>query len=165
VQTLIFSTTTHSIQAFIPSVKVFGLSDIIPLHVQLSGPVSSLRELVLPPNQSSSEIEHGYSPVRVYLTRMVSFEYRGKATWRVQRIGEGHSRPLPPVVNFDCDCRSACICDTSVETVDWDGEVKCDSAVTVGGFQAAGLTVKVGIHAAFLNAVLNRLRRTSSWWR
>ncbi|KAJ7867983.1 hypothetical protein B0H13DRAFT_2064880 [Mycena leptocephala] len=146
-------------QAFIPSVKVFGLSDIIPLHVQLSGPVSSLRELVLPPNQSSSEIEHSYSPVRVYLTRMVSFEYRGKATWRVQRIGEGHSRPLPPVVNFDCDCRSACICDTSVETVDWDGEVKCDSTVTVGGFQAAGLTVKDFIVVEIVppNAVLSPL--------
>ncbi|KAJ7914479.1 hypothetical protein B0H13DRAFT_2002787 [Mycena leptocephala] len=136
-----FSSTLSPIQcqAFIPSVKVFGLSDIIPLHVQLSGPVSSLRELVLPPNQSSSEIEH--------------------ATWRVQRIGEGHSRPLPPVVNFDCDCRSACICDTSVETVDWDGEVKCDSTVTVGGFQAAGLTVKDFIVVEIVppNAVLSPL--------
>ncbi|KAF7335817.1 hypothetical protein MVEN_02237700 [Mycena venus] len=125
-------------------VKVFGLSDAIPLHLQLSAPLSSLRELVLPSSPSSpGGSDRG--PVRVYLTRMVSFEYRGKSTWRVHRIGEGSFRPLPPVVDFDCDCRLGPACDScnsSVVILDWDGEVKCDSSVTVGGFQAAGLTVK-----------------------
>jgi len=121
-------------QAFIPSIKVFGLSDTIPVHLQLCGPLSSLRELVLPSSPS---------PVRVYLTRRVGFEDHDKSTWRVQRIGEGHFPPLPPVVNFDCDCQPAHdSCDSCVETLDWDGEVKCDLAVTVGGFTAAGLTVK-----------------------
>ncbi|KAJ7133600.1 hypothetical protein C8R44DRAFT_772718, partial [Mycena epipterygia] len=39
---------------------------------------------------------------------MVTFEYRGKSTWRVMRVGEGRFRPLPPVVNFDCDCQPTC---------------------------------------------------------
>ncbi|KAJ7625269.1 hypothetical protein DFH06DRAFT_1304911 [Mycena polygramma] len=131
-------------QAFIPSVKVFGLSDTIPLHVQLSGPLLSLRELILPSSSTPGD-DGGHTPLRVYLTRMVSFEYRGKATWRVQRTGQGHFRPLPPTVDFDCDCHydPACDpCDTCVEVLDWDGEVKCDPTVTVGGFQAAGITVK-----------------------
>ncbi|KAJ6585315.1 hypothetical protein B0H19DRAFT_1206806 [Mycena capillaripes] len=133
-------------QAFIPSVKVFGLCDSIPLHVQLSGSLSSLRQLILPSCLDPDEGDLGHLPLRVYLTRMVSFEYRGKATWRVKRIGEGQFRPLPPVVDFDCDCElttGQCdSCDTSVDTLHWDGELKCDSTVTVGGFQAAGLIVK-----------------------
>ncbi|KAJ7236779.1 hypothetical protein C8J57DRAFT_1247531 [Mycena rebaudengoi] len=86
----------HELQAFIPSVKVFGLSDIIPFDLQVSGPLSSLRELVLPISPTSPGSDRG--PV--------------------------HS------------------CSSCVETCDWDGEVKCDASVTVGGFQAAELTVK-----------------------
>ncbi|KAJ7318171.1 hypothetical protein DFH08DRAFT_790065 [Mycena albidolilacea] len=119
-------------QAFIPSVKVFGLSHTIPLHLQLCGPLSSLRELVLPSNDREE------CPVRVYITRMVTFEHRGKSTWRLHRIGEGSFSPLPPMADYDC--RKAC--DPCVETLDWNGEIKCDSAVSIGGFQAAGLTVK-----------------------
>ncbi|KAJ7791227.1 hypothetical protein B0H14DRAFT_2936571 [Mycena olivaceomarginata] len=129
-------------QAFIPSTKVFGLSDIIPVHVQLSGSLASLRQLVLPLDPSC-ESDRRHSPVRVYLTRKVTFEYRGRSTWRVQRIGEGHFPPLPPVVKFECSCEPACdSCDSCVEALDWDGEVRCDADVVVGGFQAAGLTVK-----------------------
>ncbi|KAF8206963.1 hypothetical protein K438DRAFT_1962604 [Mycena galopus ATCC 62051] len=50
---------------------------------------------------------------------------------------------LPPDVNFDCNCQSACdSCDSYMEILDWHGEIKCDSDVTVGGFRAGGLTVK-----------------------
>ncbi|KAJ7657021.1 hypothetical protein B0H17DRAFT_1098046 [Mycena rosella] len=130
-------------QAFIPSVKIFGLSDTIPLHLQMSGPLSSLRTFILPSSPSPDDIDDGKGPVRVYLTRMVSFEYRGKATWRVMRLGEGRFRPLPPMVNFDCDCRPVCVPDDAcVQSLDWDGEVKCDPGVAVGGFKSAGLTVK-----------------------
>ncbi|KAJ7078659.1 hypothetical protein C8R44DRAFT_754824 [Mycena epipterygia] len=125
-------------EAFIPSVKIFGFADTIPLHLQLSGQLSSLREFILP------SIDDGKS-VRVYLTRMVTFEYRGKTNWRVMRVGEGRFRPLPPgpVVNFNCDCQPTCDpAGSCMQTLDWDGEVKCDPDVTAGGFQAAGLTVK-----------------------
>ncbi|KAJ7260979.1 hypothetical protein C8J57DRAFT_1514208 [Mycena rebaudengoi] len=87
----------HELLAFIPSVKIFGLSDIIPFHPQVSGPLSSLRELVLPTSPTPPGSDRG--PV--------------------------HS------------------CSSCMETCDWDGEVKCDASVTVGGFQAAELTVKV----------------------
>jgi hypothetical protein len=70
---------------------------------------------------------------------MVTFEHRGKSTWCLHRIGEGSFSPLPPMA--DCDCRQAC--DSCVETLEWNGEIKCDSTVSVGEFLAAGLTVKV----------------------
>ncbi|KAJ7352247.1 hypothetical protein DFH08DRAFT_775109 [Mycena albidolilacea] len=127
-------------QAFIPSARVFGLSDTIPLHLQISGCLSSLRELIPPPSSRSND-EH--SPIRVYLTRMVTFEYRGKSTWRIHRIGEGYFSPLPPTVNFDCHCRNPSeSCASCVETLDWNGNIKCDSSIAVGGFQAAGIIVK-----------------------
>ncbi|KAJ7148436.1 hypothetical protein C8R43DRAFT_925684 [Mycena crocata] len=124
-------------QVFIPSVRVFGLGDTIPIHLQVSGPLASLRELISP--ASSDRI------VRVYLTRMVTFEHQGKTTWRVVQTGEARTLlPLPPFVNFDRDCRRpACNQDEScVEVLDWAGEIRCDGEVAVGGFQAAGLTVK-----------------------
>ncbi|KAJ7486172.1 hypothetical protein B0H11DRAFT_1721900 [Mycena galericulata] len=128
-------------QVFFPSVRIFGLSDAIPIHLQIFGPLSSLREFILP-----GDVDQGGrqgSPVRVYITRMVSVEHHGKLTWRVERVGVGRVWPLPPPVNSDCDCVPACdLCDSCEQTLDWDGEVKCDARVTVGGFQAAGLTVK-----------------------
>ncbi|KAJ6611447.1 hypothetical protein B0H10DRAFT_368594 [Mycena sp. CBHHK59/15] len=140
-------------QMFIPSVRVFGLSDTIPLHVQLSGPVSSLRELIPPPTQNHDAATtvnyfnslHLKPAVRVYMNRMVSFEYRGKLVWRVSRIGEGRALPLPPVMDYDCDFRdtNACgRCDSHVEDLDWRAEVKCNPDVTVGGFSVIGLVVK-----------------------
>ncbi|KAJ6584092.1 hypothetical protein DFH09DRAFT_1144256 [Mycena vulgaris] len=130
-------------QAFIPSVKIFGLTDTIPLHLQTTGSLPSLRELILASSPAPGDADFGQSPVRVYLTRVVTVEYRGRVTWRVMRIGEGHFRPLPPIVNFDCNCQTVCIPhDSCVQSLDWDGEVKCNPNITIGGFQAAGLSVK-----------------------
>ncbi|KAJ7263175.1 hypothetical protein B0H12DRAFT_1012381 [Mycena haematopus] len=126
------------VSAFIPSVKVFGLSDTIPLHLQLSGSLSSLREL-FGSSPAGSDLRH--SPVRVYLARKVTLVHDGKTTWRIQRIGEGHFPPLP-VAHSTCTCQPPCdSCDSCVDTFGWDGEAKCDADIGVGGFQAAGLTV------------------------
>ncbi|KAJ6508379.1 hypothetical protein C8R45DRAFT_859380 [Mycena sanguinolenta] len=125
-------------EAFIPSVKVFGLSDTIPLHLQLSGPLSSLRELISPCLVGGDLV---HSPVHVYLARKVTFEHHTTSAWRIQRIGEGHFPPLPLAIS-KCTCQAPCdSCNSCVDTLGWDGEVKCDMGVTVGGFHAAGLTV------------------------
>ncbi|KAF7314610.1 hypothetical protein MKEN_00934700 [Mycena kentingensis (nom. inval.)] len=39
-------------QVFIPSVRIFGIEDTIPVHVQLSGTYSSLRHLLAPPKDA-----------------------------------------------------------------------------------------------------------------
>ncbi|KAJ7079755.1 hypothetical protein B0H15DRAFT_997974 [Mycena belliarum] len=130
-------------QAFIPSVKVFGVADTIPIHLQISAPVCSLREFILPAGPAPGDVDDGRGPVRVSLTRMVTYACRGREIWRTRQIGEGRFRPLPPAVNFDCDCRPECVpSDACVQSLDWDGEVRCGPGVAVGGFRAAGLTVK-----------------------
>jgi hypothetical protein len=48
-------------------------------------------------------------------------------------LGEGIIRPIPPDLS---SCGVTCI--------DWDGEVRCRSDVTVGGFNLADVQVKVG---------------------
>ncbi|KAJ7133428.1 hypothetical protein C8R44DRAFT_611706 [Mycena epipterygia] len=130
-------------QAFIPSVKVFGLADTIPLHLQISGRIFSLQEFVLPSSAVCDDVDPTKSPVRVFLMRVITVECHGKTTSRVMRIGEGRFRPLPPIVKFDCHCPIRCDpVESCTKNLDWDGQIKCNPDVTVGGFQAAGLTVK-----------------------
>ncbi|KAJ7069546.1 hypothetical protein C8F01DRAFT_1078096 [Mycena amicta] len=140
-------------QVFIPSVRIFGIEDTIPVHIQLSGSLVSLRNLISPcsdrpPSPTTPNTDSSSSPVRVYLTRMVSADHLGKLTWRVQRIGaNGRVQPLPPTVDFDCTCSlesAACDdCATSVVVLDWAGEVRCDpKQVEVGGFHIGSLSVK-----------------------
>ncbi|KAJ7723341.1 hypothetical protein DFH07DRAFT_759527 [Mycena maculata] len=131
-------------QVFLPSVQIFGIKDSIPLHVQLSGSLATLQEFVLPcrPHPGNPEQNgHQNSPIRVYITRMVSVKYGTKTTWRLQRVGEGRFRALPPSANFACDCQSACE-SSCLQILDWEGEVRCYPDVTVGGFQSLGLTLK-----------------------
>ncbi|KAJ7762568.1 hypothetical protein B0H16DRAFT_1529237 [Mycena metata] len=146
-------------RVFIPSVRVFGLADIIPVHLELASTLASLRELVLQapsastsssgqntfdsaplPAFSAAELEPlSISPLRAYLSRMVRFDAPdGKATWRMQRIGAGTFPPMPPaVVQEGCTCDDPC-----AQTLDWNGEICVDGAVRVGGFSAAGLVVR-----------------------
>ncbi|KAJ7643877.1 hypothetical protein FB45DRAFT_896328 [Roridomyces roridus] len=129
-------------QVFSPSVKVFGLADTIPLHLQMCGDLASLREFILPCRVGDSA-----PTVRAYLTRMTSVVYRDRTTWRTQRIGEGHFRAVPPEVNFDdleceCDEHPKFDCEPQAQVLDWRGEVRCSPGVTVGGFRALAVSVK-----------------------
>ncbi|KAK7048645.1 hypothetical protein R3P38DRAFT_1873638 [Favolaschia claudopus] len=125
-------------ESFIPSVRIFGLPDTIPIHLQFSGPLSSLRQLFLPTVGNDSP----RLPVRAFLTRKVMYAYRGKATVRLLRIGEARFPPLPPL-DLNCNCKLKCeSCDVCASTFNWDGEIKCDETVTVGGFSVGGLNVK-----------------------
>ncbi|KAJ7162293.1 hypothetical protein C8R46DRAFT_1104141 [Mycena filopes] len=137
-------------RVFIPSVRVFGLADTIPVHLELSSTLASLRELVLacttspfdsePLRCSTAHLEPlKTSPLRAYLSRMVRFDAPdGKATWRMQRIGTGTFPPMPPaVVKEGCTCHEPC-----AQTLDWDGEITVDKGIKVGGFTAGGLAVR-----------------------
>ena len=57
-------------------------------------------------------------------------------------LGEGTIWPIPPdLSSCGATCRSS---QCSEGNIDWDGEVRCRSDVTVGGFNAANVQVKVG---------------------
>ncbi|KAJ7213850.1 hypothetical protein GGX14DRAFT_696667 [Mycena pura] len=129
-------------QVFIPSIGIFGLKDSIPLHLQLSGALASLRELVVPPRARSrpavaspdrSAEARAHEPVRVYLTRMVTVNHLDKLTMRVQRLCAADVAPLPPAVDFECSCQQpyedcATCTETVTETLDWAGYVPADVA-------------------------------------
>ncbi|TFK75519.1 hypothetical protein BDN72DRAFT_441920 [Pluteus cervinus] len=113
---------------FIPSDRVFGVKDIIQFHIQLIGPIRSLRELFLPPprsdpltksssnnvwtpfNQHNTTGKMSKSPtskdedappiLQVSLVRQVSIEVDGARAWKNLTIGEGTVLPLPPPINW-----------------------------------------------------------------
>ncbi|KAK0469272.1 uncharacterized protein EV420DRAFT_1258801 [Desarmillaria tabescens] len=121
---------------FVPSVQTFAISDIIPFHVQLSGPLTSLRKLfsTLP---SSLGVQNVLS---ISIRRQISVIVRGIRSYQTTKIGEGKIRSVPP---YPKGCRYPCSESTSQDDhLDWEGEVKCTSNVTVGGFSAAGASVK-----------------------
>jgi hypothetical protein len=83
----------------------------------------------------------------------------GLNTWNNSILGEGTIWPIPP----DSSSCGATTCRSSQcreGNIDWDGEVRCRSDVTVGGFNAANVQVKVGFSTTFqslqqyMNAIL-----------
>ncbi|PBK97374.1 hypothetical protein ARMGADRAFT_1026912 [Armillaria gallica] len=118
---------------FIPSVQIFSFSDIIPFHVQLSGPLSSLRQLF--PQVPSSSSSQQQSSVTVTMLRQIAVDVRGTRSWKNTTIGEGKIRPVPPASYSQSGS-------SQEESLDWEGEVQCLPSVNVGGFSAAGTAVK-----------------------
>ncbi len=107
-------------QLFIPSVQIFSFSDIIPFHVQLSGPLSSLRQFF--PQVPSSPSSQQQSTVTVTILRQIAVDVRGTRSWKNTTIGEGKIRPVPPASYSQ-----------SGSSLDWEGEVQCLRASMSGG--------------------------------
>lgn len=159
---------TLFVQLYIPSVQVFAFSDIIPFHLQLRAPVPSLRAFLIGgphleqrpsrKQRRSASGGNGAGPgaaasVRVYLYRQITVEVRGQKAWRTCVLGEGVLRSLPPPAEHG---------DGVLGALDWDGEVRCNEDVKVGGFHAGKLNVKVRIpspiDAGWVRSVLMRPR-------
>ena len=66
-------------------------------------------------------------------------------------LGEGTIWPIPPDLSScgSTTCRSSQC--RQGNSIDWDGEVRCRSDVTVGGFNAANVQVKVRFSMTFQN--------------
>ncbi|KAJ7076359.1 hypothetical protein B0H15DRAFT_864255 [Mycena belliarum] len=127
----------------IPSVQTFCLSEDIPFHVQLCGPLDSLRQFygAVPPSEQPEPTKkprrraHA-AVIRVYLARQIYVEVNGRHSWRTLTTGEGKLRPIPPVAS----CTH--LEDLPEVAVDWEGEVRCKSDVTSGSFNIRNLVVK-----------------------
>ncbi|GLB38618.1 hypothetical protein LshimejAT787_0504830 [Lyophyllum shimeji] len=131
---------------FLPSARAYGLTDKIPFHVQLNGPLDSLQKLLMPqpanapplPSWSAKKSHekcplHAMPKIRVYILRQSHIETRGQRVFRNTTVAEGEIWELPPAI---CDGR----CD-SVH-LDWEGELRMQPEVTAGGFVAGNVTVK-----------------------
>ncbi|KAJ3765586.1 hypothetical protein FB446DRAFT_454237 [Lentinula raphanica] len=124
---------------FIPSVRVFALSDTIHFHVQLTGPLASLRQLVYSkPSKKSSD---KYAPnIRVYLLRQITVDVCGQKGWKNLTIAEGTLHPRPPPIT----ALSNPVEHNVEDSLDWEGEMRCDGDETAGcpSFVTSYLTVK-----------------------
>ena len=150
--------TYHFIEKlFVPAGRIYGLTDTIKFHIQLTGPSCSLYTLfsetyldhVTAADSKNSVIKKkskNQKPlIHVNLLRQISVTLHGLDSWSDSILGEGTIWPIPPDLSSSCDATCQSSQCRRVGNIDWDGEVRCRSDVTVGGFNAANVHVKVGI--------------------
>lgn len=136
----------HVCQLFVPVARVYALSDTIPFHVQLSGSLNSVKSFLMLPQPDGPSPFLGLRPstlplmtVRVYLLRHVSIEIRGYKSSRNIIIAEAQLREKPPTLD-------SCYEPRDVVHLDWEGELSCGEDITVGGFTASNIVMKVTRH-------------------
>ncbi|KAJ7028498.1 hypothetical protein C8F04DRAFT_963824, partial [Mycena alexandri] len=108
---------------FVPSVGVFGVSEVVPFHLQLSGPTRSLRNLLanLGPRSPSPII-------RVYLLRQIAVEIKGQGPTKINTIlADGLLRPLPPAV---FGLHASMHTSTLEDALNWEGEIQLPDIAT-----------------------------------
>ncbi|KAJ7760982.1 hypothetical protein B0H16DRAFT_1531346 [Mycena metata] len=108
---------------FVPSVGVFGVSEVVPFHLQLSGSIRSLRNLLanLGPRSPSPII-------RVYLLRQIAVETQGQSPTRINTVlAEGALRPLPPAV---FGLHASMHTSRSEDALNWEGEIQLPDIAT-----------------------------------
>jgi len=116
-------------QLFIPRARVYSVTDKIPIHLQLSGPPHSLQHFVVPPSHSGAII-------RVVLQQELTVETRGHKASRNIVLAEGRLSEIPPLICSPCEYRDSI-------HLNWEGELRCSSDTSVGGFCAGDVAVKV----------------------
>ncbi|KAF8798483.1 hypothetical protein BYT27DRAFT_7122833 [Phlegmacium glaucopus] len=137
---------------FVPGGRIYALTDTMKFHVQLAGLTCSLYMLlsgahmdldrIASVDSDSPTTERNFQNekplVRVTLLRQVSVTVRREKAWSNSILGEGTIWPVPPDLSNCC----ATLGRYSEGSIDWEGEVRCQSNVTVGGFNAANVQVK-----------------------
>ncbi|KAF4617120.1 hypothetical protein D9613_005967 [Agrocybe pediades] len=135
---------------FVPASRIFGLSDTIPFHVQLSGNTCTLRDLFsdipldrITSTDSYNTVASKKPPaqkplIHASILRQVTVTVRGAKSFKNSIIAEGTIWPIPPDLSTCCSSTSEC----KEGHVDWEGELRCQSDISVGGFEAANVHVK-----------------------
>ncbi|KAF5346406.1 hypothetical protein D9758_012756 [Tetrapyrgos nigripes] len=142
----------------LPSVRSFGLSDTIPFHIQITGPLSSLRVLLShlsTERLAGLELNRPKDPyimiMSVIIMREIYVQVNRQVVWKHCVIGKGVLRAIPP--QFDSDCSnlgsssrddgpiSGLMPDVG-QSIDWEGEIRCQEDVKVGSFDAGKVSLK-----------------------
>lgn len=76
--------------------------------------------------------------IRVFILRQITAKVHHQKAWRNVVLGEGKLWPLQRGSMEESDSH-----DEGQKSMDWEGEVRCNSDVTVGGFAAGEFVVKV----------------------
>ncbi|KAJ6505343.1 hypothetical protein C8R45DRAFT_817570 [Mycena sanguinolenta] len=119
------------LQLFLPTVEVFGMDDIIPFHVQLTGRVSSLREFL--PLDDTPTLS---PPIVGSLIRQITVDINDRTATRQLVIGHAKMSPRPPgpdAPEYE---------DEAAVSLDWDGEVRCRTDTLVPGFDAGCIRIQ-----------------------
>ncbi|KAJ6620974.1 hypothetical protein B0H10DRAFT_2215513 [Mycena sp. CBHHK59/15] len=112
------------IHLLIPAAEIYGLEDTIPFHVQLAGPVASLREFLPDPATTTS--------ILGTLVRQIIIDVNGLSTACNVVIGYAKLFSCPPSASAP----------DSEASLDWEGEVRCKVDVAVGAFDAGVVRVQ-----------------------
>ncbi|KAJ7933845.1 hypothetical protein B0H13DRAFT_684204 [Mycena leptocephala] len=113
---------------FVPSVGVFGISETIPFHLQLSGSIRNLRDVLVP---SNLEARTPNPTIRVYLLRLITANDMGEKINTI--LVEGSLRPLSPGV---FGLRAS----TSEDALNWEGQLQLHD-ITTPTFDVGTLSV------------------------
>lgn len=117
----------------IPSIQVYCMTDTIPFHAQLSGPIESLRDLI-----GSGAPGSTGSPkpvVRVALVRQVGVKIGETQGCKNMILDEAVLDSLPPPIYPSPD---------AFPVMDWRGSLRSKN-VTVGSFSTHSLAIKVSM--------------------
>lgn len=141
------------LQLFIPAGRVYGLGDTIPFHIQLSGNMSVLRDLLSGQaldRVTSADTTNSIKPsqhsadrplLKVSISRRVTLTMNASKGWKNTVIGEGTISPVPPDESDCCGDMSEC----RGGHIDWEGEVRVQDPTITGSFTAANVQVQVSI--------------------
>lgn len=144
---IVYVYSSFPLQLFLPIVQIFGLEDTIPFHVQLTGPVSSLREFLPKPGDCEKATIVGS------LVRQIVVDLGVQRVTRTVVIGDAKMSPRPP----------GAAADAHEASLDWDGEVRCKADTMVGMFDAGCVRIQVSLcRTSPLNKILTHHNRTSS---
>ncbi|KAJ7463849.1 hypothetical protein B0H11DRAFT_1815317 [Mycena galericulata] len=120
------------IHLFIPAAEVFALRDTIPLHVQLTGSVPSLRQFLPDPDLAPASPQ---PIVQVLLLRQLLVTVNGCPEPCRLTLGTTALSSTPPGA-------TAAAGPATTAGLDWAGELRCMAGVDVGSFDAGVVKVQ-----------------------
>ncbi|KAJ7436735.1 hypothetical protein FB451DRAFT_1306843 [Mycena latifolia] len=138
---------------FVPSARIFCISDVIPFHLHVSGPVALMREMFQPVPRAFTHPfpSAGDFAVQVCIIRRITMRVGDKSARRSIVLGQGTLRPLPPAFRAGAN--------NEAEALNWEGETCCTDPGTVGTFEGGLFTVKDSLAAEVSPPPGSSLRR------
>jgi len=128
---------------FIPSVQTYAFSDTIPFHLQIRGSPASL----IPFLEQGRDICQGTNAgviIRVYLQRQNTIRIHGQSAMTYRTLGEGKMEPsyLSPSEHDKFTCHPL---GEGLDSLDWDGALRCEENAHVAGFFTSQFSIKDSI--------------------
>jgi hypothetical protein len=112
------------------------MTSTVPFYLRLVAPSASISALLRPVLVRGRSNQLSEPPIRVYIKRQVVAQQRGVTLARSYEIAEGRLERLPSSLSQ---------AETEMETAEYEGELRCNRAVTVGGFDVGRLRVSVRV--------------------